>query len=127
MPGEKQEILRMTNRPDHLEDRLSLETIIALQRLLANGIPEEAPCEPATELEGNDVPEAAPASNELPGLVLQNSVAVDGGNPFSVIASLKRIKQDAAGFASPVIRRLRLVAERLGKNSGQDASVKKAA
>lgn len=127
MPEDKNRIPR-TGKHDYPEEQLSLETIICLQRLLAGGIPEEAPySRAATERDvNNDVSEAETASDKLPGR-LQNRGAIDGGRLSSAIASPKKIEQNANGFASRIARHLYCIAERLGKTSGYDASVKRAA
>jgi hypothetical protein len=99
---------------NHLEDRVSLEEIIALQKLLEDGIPKGAEVE---DMRTDDGPKAD--TNKPTGGLLKLLALCDG-------PSVKAITRNANSFVLRIIQRLGLLMKHLCKTFGRKVFAKRA-
>ena len=103
---------RMVN--NHLNDRVSLEEIIALQKLLEDGIPEGAEVE---DMRTDNQPKA------------DTDKSTEGLPKLAALCdrpSVKAITQSANSFVRRIIQRLGLLAKQLCRTSGRKVFAKRA-
>jgi hypothetical protein len=98
----------------HLDDRVSLEEIIALQKLLEDGIPEGVEVE---DMRTDDRPEA---DTDKPTGGLPNLPALCDR------PSVKAITQNANSFLDRMVQRLGSLVKQLCKTSGRKVFAKRA-